>query len=343
MKKNRKPLCPALALSILAWPLSALAILPDEPPPEKPKAAVSKPAPKPKPAPKVHRQPRRAKPQAEEPEEEAPRPASAGPCGDCPEMVRIPGGSFMMGASSGEQGSQDDERPRHSVQVEAFALGKYEVTRAQFAAFVDASGHQASGGCYTWSGSEWKLQSDKDWRDPGFSQSSKHPVACVSFNDAQAYIRWLNGKTGRRYRLPTEAEWEYAARAGTDTARYWGDDADEACGYANVGDQSAKRTFSDWTIHNCDDGYVYTAPVGSFSPNRFGLHDMLGNVWEWTCSEYTERYDGSENECINDASARRVNRGGSWSTRPAYVRSAIRYGLEPTARNGSLGFRLAQD
>ena len=107
-------------------------------------------------------------------------------------------------------------------------------------------------------------------------------MVCVSFEDAQAYIRWLNRKTGQHYRLPTEAEWEYAARAGTTTRRYWGDKPDDACQYANVADQSAKKVFPGWAVHHCDDGYVYTAPVGSFQRNRFGLHDMLGNVWDRT-------------------------------------------------------------
>jgi formylglycine-generating enzyme required for sulfatase activity len=268
-----------------------------------------------------------------------PAPPAKPSCAYCPEMVKLPAGSFTMGSNEGE----GDEKPVHKVSVEAFSISKYEVTREQFAAFVEDSGYQAAGDCYAWNGTKWGLQADKNWRDPGFSQSGNHPVACVSFEDAHAYIRWLNGKTGGAYRLPKEAEWEYAARAGTETARYWGDAADAACRYANVADQAGKRTFNWMTIHNCDDGYVYTAPVGSFSPNRFGLHDMLGNVWEWTCSAYTDRYDGSEKACVNDAGARRVSRGGSWGSRPADVRSAARGGGGPPDRGDILGFRLAQD
>ncbi|WP_170160936.1 formylglycine-generating enzyme family protein [Methylocaldum marinum] len=255
-------------------------------------------------------------------------------------MVRIPGGSFMMGASSGEDGSQDDEGPLHMVRVDGFAIGKYEVTRAQFAAFVDDTGYESSG-CYTWNGSKWEEDSSASWRRPGFSQGGDHPVVCVSFEDAEAYTRWLNRKTGKTFRLPTESEWEYAARAGTDAARYWGEDGDDACRYANVGDRTAKQTLQNRTVHDCSDGYVYTAPVGSFKPNRFGLYDVLGNVWEWTCSSYTERYDGSETEY--GSSGRRVVRDGSWFDAPEDVRSANRGWSGPTLLFNNLGFRLAHD
>lgn len=259
-----------------------------------------------------------------------------------PEMVSIPGGSFLMGSSSGEEGSQDDERPRHPVTVAAFKLGKHEVTREQFAAFVDDSGYNSSG-CYAWNGSTFEQDSSTSWRNPGFSQSGSHPVACVSWEDAQAYLRWLNGKTGKRYRLPTEAEWEYAARAGTSTARHWGEEANSACGYANVADRTAKSRFTNWSVFPCGDGYVFTAPVGSYQPNAFGLYDTLGNVWEWTCSDYTGRYDGTEMTCNSGASGLRVIRGGSWDDPPLDLRSASRTGPDPDFRSNDLGFRLAQD
>jgi formylglycine-generating enzyme required for sulfatase activity/serine/threonine protein kinase len=266
-------------------------------------------------------------------------------CRECPDMVSLPPGEFLMGAD-GERDpdAQRDEKPRHLMRVsKAFSISKYEVTRAQFAAFADETGYQAPG-CYTWSGSSWKLQPDKDWRNPGFSQSGEHPVTCISHQDAQAYIEWLNRKTGKHFRLPTEAEWEYAARAGTETVRYWGDNAEEACRYANVADQSAKQAFPGWRIHNCNDGYIYTAPVGSFIANRFGLHDMLGNVWEWTCSAYTDNgYDQAEHPCSTDAKSQQVYRGGSWGSRPSGVRSAGRSGYNTSDRFFYIGFRLAQE
>ena len=164
----------------------------------------------------------------------------------------------------------------------------------------------------------------------------------MSWYGAVAYADWLSDKTGETYRLPTEAEWEYAARAGTDTARYWGADADEACRYGNVADQTAKRRWSDWTIHNCDDGYATTAPVGRFQANEWALYDMLGNVWEWTCSAYAEDYDGSETRCQTSGGARRVYRGGSWYSVPRSLRAANRYRNSPASRYFRLGFRLAR-
>ena len=146
-----------------------------------------------------------------------------------------------------------------------------------------------------------------------------------------------------RFRLPTEPEWEYAARAGTTTARYWGNDPDEACGYASVYDQQTRREFGfDWESHSCDDGYRVTAPVGSFKPNAFGLHDMLGNVYEWTCSAYKENYDGSEQKCSVSAITY-TRRGGSWFIKPWWVRAANRFYSNPDDRGGGIGFRLAQD
>jgi len=273
-----------------------------------------------------------------------PQPTPATALIRVPIMVKIPGGEFMMGSGADDTEAQDDEKPPHKVAVKAFSLGQYEVTKAQFATFVDDSGYRAKG-CWTWDAAvkKWAEQAGKDWREAGFPQTDNHPVACVSFEDAQAYIRWLNAKTGRHYRLPTEAEWEYAAKAGTATRRYWGDSPQDACRHANVADQSAQKLFPDWTVHPCNDGYVYTAPVGRFQPNAFGLHDMLGNVWEWTCSAYTGKYDGSENICKENASVGRAVRGGSWDNRPYGVRSADRGRDNPTNRYSNLGFRLAQD
>jgi len=280
-----------------------------------------------------------------------PRPAPpAAACDDCPELVRLPGGSFMMGSTAAETGSDQDERPRHSVTVKSFALGKYEVTRAQYTAFVEATGYSGGSSCFTYDvdTGKWVNRAGRDWRSPGYSQGGNHPVVCVSLEDAEAYARWLSGQTGRRYRLPTEAEWEYAARGGTDTVRYWGDDPKRACEYANVSDRTAAKKLdlqeTADNIHFCTDGAVNTATVGSYRANPFGLFDMLGNVREWTCSAYTEGgYDGHENTCTNDASSRRVNRGGSWGNKPDSVRSANRLRDGPTYRDSLLGFRLAQD
>ena len=261
------------------------------------------------------------------------------------EMVDIPGGHFMMGSSLAELDSQANEHPRHEVQVKAFKLGKYEVTREQFAAFMDATGYQVGSSCWTLENSKFEERSGRNWQNPGHSQEPRHPVVCVNIQDAEAYIRWLNQQSGQRYRLPTEAEWEYAARAGSETARYWGESADNACRYANVGDLTGAEQFNlDKAIqHPCTDGYSFTAPVGSFQANRFGLYDMLGNVWEWMCSAYAWNDEASEIKCNNNANTRQVFRGGSWIDEPAYVRAALRNRCGPGDRYSVLGFRLAQD
>jgi formylglycine-generating enzyme required for sulfatase activity len=160
----------------------------------------------------------------------------------------------------------------------------------------------------------------------------------------QEYIGKLNQMTGKNYRLPTEAEWEYSARAGTTTARYWSDDPDSACLYGNVYDLTADETFHyRFLAHDCMDGYAEVAPVGRFQSNAFGLFDMLGNVWEWTCSSYADPYDGHELKCDNAAGIDRVLRGGSRFAEPAFVRSADRFGRNAAIGAIDFGFRLAHD
>ena len=266
-------------------------------------------------------------------------------CAECPEMVVIPAGEFVMGSPEGEEGRDSDEGPQHTVRIgRPFALGKFEVTRGEFGAFVRESGHQASG-CRVYTGSAWENDASKGWRDPGYEQTERDPVACVSWDDAVAYLAWLSRKAGAAYRLASESEWEYAARAETTTARFWGEDADRGCGYANAADLSAKREYSDWTVANCDDGYAQTAPVGSFAANAFGVYDMLGNVWEWTEDCWNGSYAGAP----ADGSAwrsgdcgPRVLRGGSWDSKPRSVRAAYRFRYGAEFRDFNLGFRVAR-
>jgi formylglycine-generating enzyme required for sulfatase activity len=169
-------------------------------------------------------------------------------------------------------------------------------------------------------------------------------VSCVNWNDANAYIEWLNQKTGNSYRLPTEAEWEYAARGETTSARFWGNSPDKACKYANVLDTNNDDGINlGGTKHDCDDGFnLSTAPVGRYRPNDYGLYDMLGNVWEWTCSKYDSAYGGAEKSCVpsNNRAGRRAGRGGSWTNVPDGVRSANRGGSGTDDRSLTLGFRL---
>jgi len=267
-------------------------------------------------------------------------------CPECPEMLVIPAGSFQMGAPAKEAGSGDSERPRHEVRIpRPLAVARYEVTRGQYAAFVKATGHAAEGSCYVWVGSEWVNQPGRNWRDPDFDQDDSHPAVCVSWQDAKAYVAWLAMKTGKPYRLLTESEWEYAARAGTRTSRYWGDDPDLACEYANVhdADTQARHRFP-WEPHACRDGHVETAPVGRFKANGFGLHDLLGNAWEWVEDCQSVNYigapaDGSAR--VTDDCPRRVYRGGGWSG-PASVRAATRNSNPAGYRSQLLGLRVVR-
>lgn len=274
-----------------------------------------------------------------------------------PAMVFIRGGSFQMGSPSAEKGRSSDER-QHSVRVKDFWLGKYEVTVGQFRRFVEDVGYRTDAeknaggtrGCWAWDmddgEKEWSWRAGVSWREPNKYQVTREedPVSCVSWNDANAYIEWLNRKTGKPYRLPTEAEWEYAARGGMATAQYWAEEANQACHYANVADMTELPDGSRWSpTHECADGYAFVAPVGQFKANAYGIHDLLGNVGEWTCSAYVQNYDGSETYCASKKpNCQMASRGGSWLDGPAEVRSADRNEFARDNRGNFLGFRLAQ-
>ena len=243
-------------------------------------------------------------------------------CPSCPQLVEVPGGFFQMGSEDGPP----EERPRHSVWLDGFAIGRYEVTIGEFAAFLEAAVRGVSVEDYL----------GRCLFEDHFPRRADHPVTCVDFDHAQAYVAWLGRVTGRRYRLPSEAEWEYAARAGMTTRWYWGSDWDDrggGCAYANGSDRSltevdpgAAGIFGEPA--DCADGFAYTAPVGAFIPNAFGLHDMAGNVWEWVEDCYFENYVGAP----RDGAARierglcgsRVTRGGSWMHGVSFLRSAAR-------------------
>ncbi len=250
-----------------------------------------------------------------------------------PEMLWIPAGKFNMGSDQ-----YDDEKPIHEVSVEKFAMGIYPVTVAEFKQFVNATKYKTEAekgdGAWIWKKNpvwkiwkkkndrEWKKVKDANWRNPYFSQQDNHPVVCVSWNDAVAYTKWLSEQTGKEYRLPTEAEWEYAARAGTETDCWWGDEIDKSKA-------------------NYDGNLGNTSPVGDYDANPFGLYDTAGNVWEWTCSEYEEKYNGKEKECvIENSNKKRVLRGGSWYYSPRSVRTAFRNWDTPDSRHDDNGFRV---
>ncbi|OED36616.1 hypothetical protein AB833_26510 [Chromatiales bacterium (ex Bugula neritina AB1)] len=226
-----------------------------------------------------------------------------------PEMLSIPGGTFLMGSPASESGREGDEN-QHQVNVRAFKLSKYETTFEEYDVFARETGRQ--------------LPQDQGWG------RGRRPVINVSWHDAVAYAEWLSGKTGKRYRLPTEAEWEYAARAKSRSAYPWGDDIGrnkancDGCG-------------SRWDVKQ-------TAPVGQFGANQWGLHDMHGNVYEWTCSDYEDPYNGAEQECVSGQSnVDRALRGGSWDDAPRDVRSADRFNYWPDDPDNDTGFRLSQD
>jgi formylglycine-generating enzyme required for sulfatase activity len=233
-----------------------------------------------------------------------------------PEMVRVPHegspGVFQMGSADGEA----DEAPRHAVRLVApFAIGRYEVTFEEYAVYAAHTGAA--------------LPTDEGWG------RGRRPVINVSWDDARNYARWLSAMTGKSYRLPTEAEWEYAARAGTTTRYWWGDD---------IGENMAN-------CYGCGSPWdgERTAPVGSFAPNPWGLHDTLGNVWEWTADCWHPSYEGAPTIGVawqaseGGNCSQRVVRGGAWFNAPWNLRSALRFGADDVYAFAFLGFRLVQD
>ena len=263
-------------------------------------------------------------------------------CPACPDMIVVPPGHFDMGSPDSEAGRDDDEGPVHQVTVGyRFAVGVHEVTRGEFGRFVAATNRVMGNKCAMWRHDRWRDEAGTNWRHPGFSQTDEHPVVCVSWNDAKAYARWLSRETGQRYRLLSESEWEYVARAGAFGARYWDDSQADQCRYVNGADASTdfRRRAA------CEDGYAQTAPVGSFTPNGFGLHDVLGNVGEWVEDCWNASYSGAPS---NGRAWRRgdcklrVVRGGSWAYKPEGLRFANRYGEAAGLRGKVYGFRVAR-
>jgi len=247
----------------------------------------------------------------------------------------------------------DDEQPQHPVKMtRPFYLSAHQVTVGQFRRFVESSGYkteaeQGDRGSHVWDGKEWKLDPKKNWKNPGFAQGDDHPVVCVSHNDAVAFLGWLNEQETEKkhgYRLPTEAQWEYVCRAGTGGI-YGGDnDPESLIRIANVADASYKKVFPTETCIRGDDGFVYTAPVGSFEPNAWHLYDMIGNVWEWCDDWHDPKFYQSppgENPHNTAKAWDRVVRGGSWGSAPGFCRPAYRSRGTPECQFNFLGFRVA--
>ncbi|WP_376696529.1 SUMF1/EgtB/PvdO family nonheme iron enzyme [Wenzhouxiangella sp. EGI_FJ10305] len=277
-------------------------------------------------------------------------------CTDCPEMVVIPAGSFRMGSPSGEADRDNDEGPQHNVSIPAFALATTEVTVGEFRRFVEVTDYRTDAeksaggddGCFAYKGDTAGYKAGTSWRDPGFSQGNDHPVTCISWNDAQAYVRWLSEQTGEDYRLPSEAEQEYALRASSTTAFPWGSNAGGACSHGNVLDQTATSStlsaFSSIAV-SCTDNQVLTAPVGSYRKNGFGLFDMTGNALEWAQDCWNESYRGAPSDgaaWMSGDCGRAVLRGGSWGNGGLGLRSAKRNWVTRVFRYDVTGFRPAR-
>jgi formylglycine-generating enzyme required for sulfatase activity len=281
-------------------------------------------------------------------------------------MMLVPPGEFMMGSTPQQiaQVSQFDpafkkdsaksEQPSHRVRIrKPFYLAAHEVTRGQFAQFVRATGYRTvcerSGGKGVGldrATNNFKPEPKYNWRNTGFAQDDAHPVLNVSWTDATAFCTWLTWQEGKRYRLPSEAEWEYACRAGTTTLFSSGDNPEGLAKIANVADEAAKAKFKSWTAIKAKDGYLFTAPVGSFAPNAFGLFDMHGNVREWCGDWLADDYYAKSPEADPhgpSSGTARVVRGGSWLSSAADSRAASRWPSKPTSAGLSIGFRVAAD
>ena len=247
-------------------------------------------------------------------------------CTNCPEMVLIPSGTFRMGCLSGDDDCYGDELPVHEVSIQSFALSKHEVTFAQWDTCV------AAGSCGGYS------PIDQDWG------RGNRPVISVSWEDAKSFIAWWSEVTGHAYRLPTESEWEYAARAGSVTKYHFGNAESQLCRYANHADRDS---IWDWRNKACSDPHFgETSPVGRYEPNQFGLYDMLGNVWEWVEDCWKDSYAGPPSDgsaWLGGNCDERVLRGGSWRADPRNVRSANRFKYNSGARYfNEFGFRVAR-
>lgn len=276
-------------------------------------------------------------------------------------MVIIPGGTFTMGSPADERERRKYEGPQTGVAVETFAIGETEITRAQYAKFVKDTQRSDAGGCFTYGFSSFRDEKAVDphasWRNPGFKQSDQDPAVCISWEDARDYAVWLARKTGRDYRLPSEAEWEYAARGNTTTIFFWGTDEELSCTYANGADPTLMHALPQLQEEvefalsegdagarflKCNDGAAFTRPVRYYQPNPFGLYDVIGNAWELVqdCAQNELPTSKAANYTVGCDTHR--GRGGSWDDFPEELRSARRSRLPSTAKRNDVGFRIAR-
>ncbi len=275
-------------------------------------------------------------------------------CEFCPPLVVVPAGEFRMGTPLGiDIDNETGEQPPIQMTIpRAFALGQTEVTHAQFDAFAQATDFEPTILCRVWNDDLQRYDDDPDrtWKRPGVPARprSNHPVSCISWQDAKLYVAWLAAETGLPYRLPTEAEWEYAARAGADTLYPWGNSPHQGCRWVNAYDLDSRERYPlAWTHMACRDGHAGVAPVGSLEPNAFGLYDMLGNVWEFAEDCATKSHVGRPQDgrawVWEGGCARIIQRGGGWMTSIARIRPGYHGDANATHRFDFGGFRVARD
>jgi formylglycine-generating enzyme required for sulfatase activity len=268
-------------------------------------------------------------------------------------LALIPAGEFLMGSPGAAGSTANGEEMQHRVRItRPFYLGANEVTRGQFRRFVHEAGYRTEAerdgkGGLSWNEGAGRYEQDPKytWQNPGFEQTDEHPVVNVTWNDAVAFCAWLSRKEGVTYRLPTEAEWEYACRAGTTTRYSCGDDPEGLAAVGNIADGTLKARYPDWKFATiaARDGHIYTAPVGRYKPNAWGLFDMHGNVSEWCADGFAADYykrSPVDDPPGPDGSPFRMIRGGGWDTEPGLARLANRPRFVPGYRTCGLGFRV---
>lgn len=273
-----------------------------------------------------------------------------------PVMVDIPGGQLTVYSANANTNTRSHARIEspHKVLINPFRMGKYEVTIKEFGQFIAATQYPAPTLCRQMDSQKWFAERPGNWQGNKHSSSEFEPVTCIGWDVAQAYVDWLSKETGKHYRLPSEAEWEYAARAGTNTTYYWGDEPAQACAYANIADQAAeaaiKRDYDGLESKDhvgvvpCNDKAGYASVVGIYQPNAFGLHDMIGNINEFTGDCFNEDYPGNTTDGSLRSSgdcSQRILRGGSWHWAPFSL--GARAGLHTDFIGSLEGFRVAED
>jgi formylglycine-generating enzyme len=266
-------------------------------------------------------------------------------------FVQVPAGEFQTGSPETETERLPNETPHRVTISRPFWLGATHVTVGQFSEFVKATGYQTAAEKQGWATGAWDLEGKKwsridgsSWKDPSFKQETNHPVVCVTWHDAQAFCDWLSKKEGRKYRLPTEAEWEYASRAGTTTSYFWGADPKAGEGKLNGNGTNTAKLFPFFPPFLWSDEFVHTSPVGTFPPNAWGLSDMLGNTLQW-CGDWFGEYptDAVTDPVGPTEGKERVLRGGAFVYGPKHCRVAFRGRSPPDFQNFYIGFRVVRE